>query len=151
VRVSAKVDYALRAAVELAAAGGGPVKGEDIAQAQDIPLNFLENIFSELRNAGLVRTQRGPSGGYWLTREAAQIALGDVIRAVEGPLASIRGQPPEAVDYRGAAEPLRDLWVAVRANLRSVLDEVTLADVARGELPQGVTELTELPGAWRRR
>jgi Rrf2 family protein len=150
-RISAKADYAVRAAVELAAAGGGPLKGEQIAQAQDIPVNFLENIMLELRNADLVRSQRGPEGGYRLARPAGEIAVADVIRAVEGPLASIRGEPPEEMEYAGAAESLQLVWIALRASLRSVLDRVTLADVASGELPGVVRELAEPPDAWVRR
>src|SRR5436190_9091214 len=131
-RVSARVDYAMRAVLELAAAEGDSVKGERIAQAQHIPLNFLENILADLRNADLVRTQRGPAGGYRLARPPREIPLAEVIRAVEGPLASVRGEPPEAVTYEGAAASLQRVWIAVRANLRAVLDEVTLADVVAG-------------------
>src|SRR5919108_5982864 len=134
-RVSAKADYAVRAAVELAAADSPHVKGELISQAQNIPLKFLENILGELRHAGLVRSQRGTEGGYWLARPAEEITLADVIRAVEGPLASVRGSSPDTLKYEGTAEPLNKLWVAVRANLRAVLESVTLADVARDELP----------------
>jgi Rrf2 family protein len=145
------VDYAMRAALELAAADGRPVKGDQIAQAQGVPLNFLENILIDLRNAGLVQTQRGPAGGYWLARPAAKVPLAEVIRAVEGPLASVRGEPPEAVSYKGAAASLQPVWIAVRANLRAVLDEVTLADVVSGRLPPQVLRLTEAPDAWARR
>jgi Rrf2 family protein len=151
VRISAKADYAVRAAVELAAAGGGPLKGERIAQAQEIPLKFLENILIELRHADLVRSQRGPEGGYRLARPASEIAVADVIRAVEGPLASVRGEPPESVAYSGSAASLQPVWIAVRASLRTVLDAVTLADLASGELPAAVTALTESRDAWLRR
>jgi Rrf2 family protein len=147
-RVSAKVDYALRAAAELAAAGDGPVKGERISQAQGIPLKFLENILLELRHHGLVQSQRGSDGGYWLARPAEEITLAEVIRAVEGPLANVRGARPETLEYEGNAEPLRDVWVAVRANLRAVLESVTLADVAAGELPDEVAAITRDPTAW---
>ena len=151
-RISAKADYAVRAALELAATdGGGPLKGEMIAQRQGVPLKFLENILIDLRNAGLVRTQRGPEGGYWLAKPAGEVNVGDIIRAVEGPLASVRGEAPEDVDYAGAAEGLRTVWVALRANLRAVLDEVTLEQVARGKLPTRVTRAAESPGAWSRR
>jgi len=150
VRVSAKADYALRATIELAAAGDGPVKGERIAQAQEIPLKFLENILGDLKHAGLVRSQRGAEGGYWLARPAEEITLADVIRAVEGPLANVRGIRPDELAYVGAAERLRDVWIAVRANLRSVLEEVTLADVAHGRLPTQIEELTRDPDAWLR-
>ena len=148
-RVSAKADYALRACVELASAEDGVhVKGERIAQAQEVPLKFLENILGDLRQAGLVRSQRGVEGGYWLARPAAEITLADVIRAVEGPLANVRGVRPEAIEYAGSAEPLRDVWVAVRASLRAVLEETTLADVAGNELPPAVRELVADPEAW---
>jgi Rrf2 family protein len=148
VRVSAKADYAIRAAVELAAAGGGPLKGDRIAQAQAIPIKFLENIMVDLRNAGIVRSQRGAEGGYWLARPADEIDLAAVIRAVDGPLASVRGTRSEELAYEGSAEPLRDVWIAVRASLRAVLESVTLADVAGGELPEAVRLLTAEPDAW---
>ena len=147
-RVSAKADYALRAAAELASAEPGPVKGERVAQAQGIPLKFLENILLELRHHGLVQSQRGADGGYWLARPAEDISLAEVIRAVEGPLANVRGNRPESLAYDGTAEPLRDVWIAVRASLRSVLEQVTLADLAAGELPPRIRELTESPEAW---
>jgi Rrf2 family protein len=149
VRVTAKVDYAVRAAVELAAAGDGPVKGERIAEAQRIPLKFLENILLELKHAGLVQSQRGAEGGYWLARPPAEIALAEVIRAVEGPIANVRGERPEQVEYAGAAEQLREVWIAVRANLRAVLERVTVADVAAGRLPDEITRLTADPEAWQ--
>jgi Rrf2 family protein len=148
VRVSAKADYAIRAAVELAAAGPGPVKGDRIATAQAIPPNFLENILADLRNAGLIVSKRGAEGGYWLARPADEITLADVIRAVDGPLANVRGLRSEQVTYEGSAERLRDVWVAVRASLRAVLEQVTLADLARGELPAAVEALAADPDAW---
>lgn len=148
-RVSAKADYAIRAALELAVAGEGPVKGERIAQAQGIPLKFLENILLELRHHGLVQSQRGAEGGYWLARPADEINLADVMRAVEGPLANVRGVRPEMTEFPGAAARLQDVWIAVRANLRAVLESVTLADLARGELPEAVRELTVNPEAWQ--
>ena len=147
-RLSAKADYAIRAAVELAAAGEGPIKGERIASAQDIPPKFLENILLDLKHAGLVQSQRGAEGGYWLAKPAGDITLADVIRAVDGPLANVRGTRPEALSYGGAATGLRDVWVALRASLRGVLEAVTLADLAAGELPDSVTELTNDPDAW---
>ncbi|HEX6762199.1 MAG TPA: Rrf2 family transcriptional regulator [Gaiellaceae bacterium] len=147
-RVSAKADYAIRAAVELAAAGAGPVKGDRVARSQEIPLNFLENILVDLRNAGLVASKRGADGGYWLARPADEITLADVIRAVDGPLANVRGVRPEALEFAGTAEPLRDVWVAVRASLRAVLEHVTLADLAGGRLPGNVRELAGDPDAW---
>jgi len=148
-KVSAKADYAIRAAVELAAAADeGPVKGERIASAQEIPPNFLENILADLRNGGIVVSRRGADGGYWLARPADEISLADVIRVVDGPLANVRGIRSEQVSYHGSAEPLRDVWIAVRASLRSVLEQVTLADLVAGELPQNVRALADDPDAW---
>ena len=150
-QVSAKTDYALRAAAELARAateGSGPVKGEWISEAQGIPKKFMENILHDLKRAGIVRTRRGASGGYWLARPAEEISLAEVIRAVEGPLANVRGEWPESVEYPGAAEALKEVWIAVRANLRAVLESVTLADIADGSLPKPVTVLTKNPEAW---
>jgi Rrf2 family protein len=145
-RVSAKADYAVRAAIELASAPPEePVKGDAIAAAQDIPLRFLENILAELRQQGLVHSRRGQEGGYWLARPADDITIAEVIRAVEGPLASVRGARPDELAYRGAAEPLKGVWVALRANIRSVLETVTLADVVAGALPKPVRELAEHP------
>jgi Rrf2 family protein len=148
VRVSAKADYAIRAAVELAAAGEGPVKGDRIAKAQSIPPNFLENILGDLRNAGIVASRRGADGGYWLARRAEDVSLADVIRAVDGPLANVRGVRADQLEYDGSAESLRDVWIAVRASLRGVLEQVSLAEVARGELPDHVRELAADPDAW---
>ena len=151
-RTTAKADYAVRAAVELAAVGSGdPVKAEQIAEAQSIPLNFLENILAELRRAGIVESRRGAAGGYLLARPAEEITLADVIRAVEGPLANVRGISPDLLEYEGSAERLRDVWVALRASVRAVLEQVTLADVAKGELPPHIAELTQSPDAWLRR
>ncbi|HEX4345318.1 MAG TPA: Rrf2 family transcriptional regulator [Solirubrobacteraceae bacterium] len=155
-RVSAKVDYAVRAAVELAAAQAAqeqprPVKADTLARAQEIPLKFLENILQGLRQAGLVESRRGPDGGHLLARPAAEVTLADVIRAIDGPLAGVGGRRPEDLHYGGSAEPMRDVWIAVRASLRRVLEEVTLADVAAGGLPASVTALTEDPGAWAKR
>jgi Rrf2 family protein len=148
-RISAKVDYAVRAAVQLAAAGGErPTKGDAIARAQGIPVKFLENILSDLRHAGLVRSQRGADGGYWLNRPASEISVADIIRAVEGPLASVRGQRPEDIAYVGPAEPLSSVWIAVRASLRAVAEHVTLADIATGALPEHVRTLASDPEAW---
>lgn len=142
-RVSAKADYAIRAMIELAVAEGEahPVKGERLAQAQEIPVKFLESILGDLRQAELVRSQRGAEGGYWLARPGAEITVADVIRAVEGPIAHIRGVRPEDVEYAGSARELRGLWIALRANMRAVLEAVTLADLARGELPPGIERL----------
>jgi Rrf2 family protein len=147
-RVSAKADYAIRAAVELAAAGEGPVKGDRIAKAQGIPANFLENILADLRNAGIVGSRRGAEGGYWLARPAADVSLADVIRAVDGPLANVRGVRSDQLSYEGSATALADVWIAVRASLRGVLEQVSLAEVARGELPDHVRQLAADPDAW---
>jgi Rrf2 family protein len=151
VRTTAKADYAIRAAAELAAAGDENVKAERIAQAQGIPLKFLENILQDLRHAGLVTSQRGPEGGYRLAQPADEISLADVIRAVEGPLANVRGLSPDRLEYDGAATRLREVWVALRASVRAVLEHVTLADLASGDLPQHIIGLTEAPDAWIRR
>ena len=150
-QVSAKIDYALRAAAELARAAAeetGPVKGETISEIQGIPKKFMENILHDLKRSGIVRTRRGASGGYWLALPAEEISLADIIRAVEGPLANVRGEWPEAVEYSGAAEHLQEVWIAVRANLRAVLESVTLADLVEGDLPAPITELTRDPEAW---
>ena len=149
-RVSAKTDYALRAAIELARAGREqPVKAERIAAAQEIPVRFLENILGELRHAGLVESRRGADGGYLLAAEADTLALADVVRAVDGPLANVGGRRPDALEYPEGAEALRDVWVAVRAGLREVLERTTLADVASGELPAAVAAMIEPDDAWR--
>ena len=151
-RVSAKVDYAVRAAVELAAADRDAViKADAISSAQDIPRKFLDNILQGLRQAGIVESRRGPDGGHRLARPAGEIPLADDIRASDGPLANVGGRSPDELDLTGAAAPLQEVWVAVRASLREVLEAVTLADVAGGELPGHVRELTALPGAWERR
>jgi Rrf2 family protein len=148
-RISAKADYAVRAVVELAAADGErPVKAERVATAQDIPLNFLENILGELRHAGIVRSHRGAEGGFRLARPAEELTVADVIRAVEGPLASVRGGPPEEAHYGGAASALPQVWIAVRVNLRRVVEQVTIADIAGDRLPSSVAKLGNEPGAW---
>ena len=147
--ISAKSDYAVRAMLTLAAEGGErPVKGERLATSQQIPVKFLENILVDLRRAGLVSSQRGSEGGYRLSRPATDITVADVIRAVDGPLANIRGIRPEAATYDGAATALRDVWVGMRAALRSVLEEVSLSDVASGQLPPRIKELNADPDAW---
>lgn len=150
-RITAKVDYAVRAACELAANDGGPVKGDQIGTAQGIPVKFLENILAEMRRSGLVASQRGADGGYWLARPADSISVADIIRAVEGPLADVHGQPPEHVDYEGAATALREVWVATRASLRTVLERVTVADIVGGTLPADLHELIDDPDSWARR
>lgn len=150
-RISAKVDYAVRAAIELAAAGEELTKADAIARAQEIPPKFLENILGDLRQGGLVRSQRGAEGGYRLARPAEEITLADIIRVVEGPMASVRGGSPQDVEYSGSAEPLLRVWIAVRAALRSVAEHVTLADLASGRLPAEIEALTREPHAWETR
>ncbi|WP_431974714.1 RrF2 family transcriptional regulator [Micromonospora haikouensis] len=154
-RLSARVDYALRAAAELAAVADGagaarsrPVTAEQIAKSQEIPPKFLESILLQLRRGGIVHAQRGPEGGYWLARPAAEISLAEVIRVIDGPLAHVRGQRPEQLGYRGAARALQDVWIALRASEREILELVTVADVANGTLPERVSGLAADPGAW---
>ena len=147
-RVSAKADYAVRAMVALAAGGSSeasPAKGEQLAEGQSIPLRFLENILGELRTHGLVHSRRGADGGYWLGRDADDITLADIIRAVEGPLATVRGEAAEELDYVGEAVPLREIWLALRANIRQVLESVTLDDVVSGHLPEPIGTLAGHP------
>jgi Rrf2 family protein len=148
-RISAKEDYAVRAVLELALAAGGPVKREQIAQAQNIPIAFLQNILAELRHAEIVEAQRGREGGFRLARPADEITVADVVRAVTGPLATIRGVRPETVDYNASAEPLKGVWVAVRANIRAVLEHVTLADLAVNSMPPSIKKITTNPDNWQ--
>ncbi len=151
-RISAKADYAVRAAAELAAADDGAgrwVKAEALSRAQGIPLSFLENILRELRRAGIVKTHRGAEGGYLLARPAGEVTVAEVLRAVEGPLAAVQGTRPESLEYPGAAAGLPDVWVAVRAALRGVLELVTLADLASGTLPSEVTRALADDDAWQ--
>ncbi len=150
-RISAKVDYALRALAVLADAGPTRTKGDVIAAQQDIPLHFLENILRDLKRSGIVDARRGASGGYRLAVEANSVTVADVIRVVEGPLADVHGAAPESVEYSGPAAALRDVWIAVRANLRAVLETVTLADISTGQLPDAVADLVSATDAWARR
>ena len=170
-QVSARADYALRAMAELAAARarvaseGGPegepkggqrkdsmtgssMTGIEISEAQQIPRKFLQNILFDLNRAGLAKTQRGAGGGYRLAKDPEEITLADIIRAVDGPLANVRGEWPEDLAYTGAARPLSEVWIALRASLRSVLEGVTLADLASGELPARIGQLTSDDAAW---
>jgi Rrf2 family protein len=147
-RVSAKVDYAVRATVELARhEGRGPVKASAVARAQDIPAKFLENILQALRHAGLVESARGPQGGHVLARPAAEVTVADVMRAMDGPIAAVGGRAPEDLDD----DATRDTWIALRVALRDVLEAVTLADLAAGRVPEHVRALTARPDAWVRR
>jgi Rrf2 family protein len=149
VRVTARVDYTVRAAIELADADREhPVKGERLAREQGIPMKYLENILGELKRSGLVGSQRGADGGYWLARPADRITVAELIRAVEGPLANVRGLRPEEVEFAGSAVPLQRMWVCVRASLRSVLEVVTVADLVAGKLPPEVDALADDPDAW---
>jgi Rrf2 family protein len=147
-RVTAKAEYAVRAVIELARGEGEPVKRDRIVAAQAIPPKFLENILAELRHAGLVESQRGSEGGYWLSKDAGEITIADVMRAVEGPLASVRSHRPETLEYEGLAEPLQMVWVALRQSIRAVLETVTIQALLDGKLPKEVVALTKDPEAW---
>jgi Rrf2 family protein len=155
-RITAKVDYAVRAGAELAAHAAShgpkaPMKGDAVATAQAIPARFLESILAELRRSGIVGSQRGSEGGYWLARPADTVTVADVIRAVEGPLADVHGAPPEGAVYEGAAVELQQVWIATRVALREVLEATTLADIASGQLPAAVADLAARPDGWARR
>jgi Rrf2 family protein len=147
-RLSARADYALRAAIELAASTDTHTTAEQLARAQNIPGKFLEAILTQLRRAGLVRSQRGPDGGFWLARPAGEISLADIIRAIDGPLVGVRGERPEKVGYLGVAEPLQTVWIALRANERAILEEVTLEHIVSTVLPARVRDLAGDPRAW---
>jgi Rrf2 family protein len=148
VHVTAKADYAMRAIVEISVAPDGRAKAEQIASAQDIPLGFLRGILTDLRRSGLIVSQRSANGGFRLARPASEITIAEVVRSVEGPLALVRGLRPTELDYPGATAPLRDVWIALRANLRAVLDHTTIADVAEGRLPELVRSLAADPDSW---
>ena len=148
-RVSAKSDYALRALIELARrVEGAAVSAEEIGRCQDIPHGFLQAILADLRRAGLVISQRGQSGGWRMARTPDSVSVADVIRAVDGPLANVRGVRSDQLEYDGSAKVLGDVWIAVRASLRAVLEQVSLEDVARGDLPDHVRQLAADPDAW---
>ena len=149
--ISAKADYAVRTLLQLAAADGAAGKAEALASALGVSHKFLESVLADLRRTELVRSRRGPDGGYWLARPAADISIADVIRAVEGPLASVRGQRPEDVEYSAPAKQLQLVWLAVRVNMREVLEKVSLADIVADDVPAFVLELTADPSAWARR
>lgn len=154
-RVPAKVDYGVRALLQLTDANGRPidsyVKTEVIAEAEDIPLKFLEGILRQLRLAGLVTAQRGSDGGYRLDRDPSEISVADVIRAIDGPLAEVRGQKPEDLHYEGSSENLVDIWIALRASMREVLEKTTIEQIRRGKFNALVKSLNAEPGAWKRR
>ena len=152
VHISARVDYAMRALLELAsdpdAQQGQLVKAEVLARRAGVPLQFLEAILRQLRQAGIVASMRGADGGFKLAQPAGNVTVADVVRALDGPLAAVRGDRPENVSYHGAAAPLQQVWIATRAAMRRVLDHVTLADLVAGKLPPEVTEMIAEPGAW---
>jgi Rrf2 family protein len=148
VEISARGEYAIRALAELTAAGGGPLTVSELAAAQDIPARFLQNILLLLRQRSLVHSQRGSEGGYRLARPASRVTLADILRAVDGPLAAVRGERPESVRYDGSAAPLADVWFALRTSMRNVIEHVTLEDLVVGPLPAHVTELTGNPESW---
>ncbi|MEU9401756.1 Rrf2 family transcriptional regulator [Streptomyces sp. NPDC048242] len=148
-RISARADYAVRALLELAVRQDeGPVKAEEIAGVQDIPHKFLEGILGDLRRTGIVDSRRGGGGGYRLARDAAALTVADVVRAVDGPIVSVRGERPTELAYTGTARPLLPLWIALRAGVRQVLEGVTLADLAADALPEPVRTLAAEPAAW---
>ena len=150
--ISAKADYAVRAMLVMAAdTDGKPIKGETIAKSQGMPVKFVENTLVELRRTGLVASQRGTAGGFKLGKPANRITVADIVRAVDGPLAEVRGARPEVTNYEGPAEHLQDVWIAVRASLRSVLEHVTLADIVNDKIPRRIVKLTENPDAWKPR
>jgi Rrf2 family protein len=151
VHITARADYAVRAVCELAARLPGSATRQELAQSQAIPGKFLESILGDLRRAGMLDSQRGSSGGYRLARDPADVPLADIIRAIEGPLAAVRGMPPEDTAYTGAAQHLTQVWVAVRASMRDVLESTTVADVLSGELPDRVSALIQPPDSWSRR
>jgi Rrf2 family protein len=146
--ISARSEYAVRALTELTHAGGGPLTVADIAAAQDIPARFLQNILLQLRQRSLVQSQRGAEGGYRLARPAEEISVADVLRAIDGPLAAVRGERPEAVRYDGSAVPLQEVWLALRVSLRQVVEKVTLADIVDGPLPGPIAAMIDGTEAW---
>jgi Rrf2 family protein len=151
VRVTARVDYAVRSATELAMEYPGTLTADTIAARQGLPLAFTKQILSAMRRAALVQSQRGGEGGYRLLPAPDTVSIADIVRAVEGPLADVRGEAPETLDYPPSTDVLRMLWIATRASLRAVLEHVTLADLASGALPKDVLGYTEQSGAWERR
>jgi Rrf2 family protein len=146
-QIPAKADYAIRALLTLAAADQS-VSAEHLAEQQEIPAKFLGAIMSDLRRGGLVTSQRGPEGGFRLAKSPDEITVADVLRIVSGPMAGVRQQRPETLNYEGEAEHLKEVWVAVRASLREVLEHVSLGQILRGELPKAVTRFTKDPDAW---
>jgi len=149
VQVNARSDYAVRACAELALLHGtGPVKGERLAELQGVPFKFLENILLSLKRSGIVASQRGADGGYWLAKDPARVTVADIVRAVDGPLAAVRGMLPDTLEYGGAATHLAAVWVALRAGMRAVLESVSLADLVAGDLAPHIRALVDDPSAW---
>lgn len=149
VNLSARTEYAVRAMVHLATADPAePVTLDSVAQQEDLPRKFMEAIFADLRRAGLITSLRGSRGGYFLSRGSDAITIGDIMRAVDGPLWEVRGLRPQDTEYRGATHHLPTLWVAVRASLRAVLDSTTLSELASGHFNERVTALTTSADAW---
>lgn len=148
-QISAKTDYALRALCYLAVQeGDAAVKAEEIAQAQGVPRSFLDGILLELRRAGMVTSRRGPVGGHRLARDPATVTVADVVRVIEGPLALVHGERPEDLAYEGSAARLQDVWVALRAAVRGVLEGTTLLQLVSDDLPEGVTDLSDDARSW---
>lgn len=150
-QVTSRADYALRAVIEIARSEGAVTTRDRIAEEQDIPAKFLEAILGQLSRSGLLVSKRGSGGGYVLARSADEISVADVLRAVDGPLAGVRGESPEDVGYPESSETLRQVWIAVRVSLRQVLENTTIQDIARKTLPSAVRDLLAIPGAWERR
>ena len=138
-RVSGRIDFAIRAAVELASRAG-TVRLEDIAQAQSLPTEYVRSAMRDLRRSGIVGSRRGHDGGYYLIRDPSDVTLADIIRAVDGPLTEVRGERPDRVTYTGSAAPVKDVWLALRVNERRILESVSVADIVTGQLPNAVTE-----------
>jgi Rrf2 family protein len=151
VYISAKVDYATRVLLTLAASDGTPIRGETLAKAQDLPVRFVENTLVDLRRAGLISSHRGIDGGYKLAKPASQISIADIIRTLEGPLAEVHGLRPDQRAYEGPAEHLQDVWVALRASMRAVLETVTLDQIVAGKLPARIAKLVNDPDSWEPR
>ena len=150
-QVNARVDYALRAVVHIATAGGETVTKRELADSQDIPARFLENILVQLVRTGILKVTRGSFGGYSLGQPAGAISVADVVRAIDGPLAGVRGQPPEQVEYPDSTRQIQAVWVALRASMRSVLEQTSIETLASGDLSTVAIDLLGSPGAWERR
>jgi len=152
-KISARVDYGLQAILEIAASDKRKkrMKADEISEKHDIPMKFLESILSDLKKADLIIGHRGNSGGYNLSRSADEIAIADVVRAIDGPLASVRGMAPEKASYKGEISGLTKVWIATRVALREVLEEMTLADILDDDFPNPIAKKLSNKEAWRRR